>query len=87
MVWKEEKMTDITFGKKRIKKKDLRKDIIKSLEGTDKVKIYAEEGDDFQQYVYDDGTKVKQGTLVGWETTDKHRTEFKIKKGINLSSD
>lgn len=33
--------------------------------------VYAEDGDEWQEYMYKDGKRVKQGTPIGYEKGDK----------------
>jgi hypothetical protein len=36
------------------------------------VEIYAGDGADFQEYIYENGLRVKAGTLIGHERKDNH---------------
>jgi hypothetical protein len=50
--------------------------------------IYAEEGDDFQQYVYANGKKVQPGTPIGKECRLKSgKWVLKLKANIYYSND
>jgi hypothetical protein len=50
--------------------------------------IYAEEGDDFQQYVYANGKKVLPGTPIGKECRLKNgEWKLKLKANIYYSND
>ena len=47
--------------------------------------IQAEDCDDFQEYYYDDGTRVPHGTDVGVEVIVNSEIKFFILDGINLN--
>lgn len=49
--------------------------------------VEAEDGDDFQQYVYDNGTSVPFGEQVGVEVHAGDETELILFEGINFSSE
>lgn len=44
--------------------------------------IEAEDGEDFQEYVYEDGKRVPHGEQVGVEITQDGKTEFFILEGV-----
>lgn len=44
--------------------------------------IEAEDGEDFQEYVYEDGSRVPAGEQVGVEITQDGNTKFFLLEGI-----
>ena len=57
--------------------KEIKQKIIDTLEGI--TEIYAEDGEDFQEYCYTNGKKVKAGTIIGYENNEG---ELTLLKGI-----
>lgn len=48
----------------------------------DRTEIFAEDGEEFQEYVYEDGTRVPAGTLIGYELKTEEGYKFELKRGI-----
>lgn len=60
----------------------IKEKIIESLE-ENKIEVRAEEGGDFQKYVYSDGKPVPIGTIIGYECKGKDgEWEIELKSGI-----
>ena len=48
----------------------------------DRTEIFAEDGENFQEYVYENGEKVPAGTLIGYELKTEDGYKLELKKGI-----
>lgn len=49
----------------------------------ERIEIEAESGEEFQEYVYKDGTRVPEGVVIGYEIEDKNgKVKIELKEGI-----